>query len=49
MSEVTKHRGLPVRVKMRHEPHFVEELVARHEVAVGKMVPLSSIEPNSKI
>jgi ParB family chromosome partitioning protein len=31
---------------MRHEPHFVEELVARHEVAVGKMVPLSAIEPN---
>jgi ParB family chromosome partitioning protein len=43
-----KRRGLPVRVKMRHEAHFVEELVARHEVAVGKMVPLSSIEPNPR-
>jgi ParB family chromosome partitioning protein len=41
-----KRKGLPVRVKMRHEAHFVEELVARHEVAVGKMVPLSAIEPN---
>lgn len=47
MSEVLpKRKGLPVRVKMRHEPHFVEELVARHEVAVGKVVPLSAIEPN---
>jgi ParB family chromosome partitioning protein len=31
---------------MRHEPHFVEELMTRHEVAVGKMAPLSAIEPN---
>ncbi len=47
MSEILpKRKGLPVRVKMRHEPHFVEELVARHEVAVGKIVPLSAIEPN---
>ena len=41
-----KRRGLPLRVKMRHEPHFVEELAVRHETAVGKLVPLSSIEPN---
>lgn len=46
MSEPIRRRGLPVRVKMRHEPHFVEELMTRHEVAVGKMVPLSAIEPN---
>ena len=47
MSEILpKKKGLPVRIKMRHEPHFVEELVARHEVAVGKIVPLSAIEPN---
>jgi ParB family chromosome partitioning protein len=31
---------------MRHEPHFVEELLSRHEVAVGKMAPLSAIEVN---
>jgi ParB family chromosome partitioning protein len=31
---------------MRHEPHFVEELTARHETPVGKMVPLSTIEPD---
>jgi ParB family transcriptional regulator, chromosome partitioning protein len=39
-------RGLPLRVKMRHEAHFVEELTARHETPVGQMVPLSAIEPN---
>lgn len=47
MAEATsKKRGLPMRVKMRHDNHFVEELTTRHETPVGKMVPLSSIEPD---
>lgn len=47
MSEVTaKRKGLPVRVKMRHQSHFVDELAARHDAPVGKMVPLSSMEPD---
>jgi ParB family transcriptional regulator, chromosome partitioning protein len=44
VSEPSRKRGLPVRVKMRHDTHFVEELTARHETPVGKMVPLSAIE-----
>lgn len=39
-------RGLPGRVKMRHSSHFVEELSARHETPVGKMLPLSALEPD---
>jgi len=39
-------RGLPLRVKMRHSAHFVDELAVRHEAPVGKMVPLSSLAPN---
>ena len=47
MSEpVRKRGGLPMRVKMRHDTHFVEELTARHETPVGKMIPLSAIEPD---
>ena len=42
-AEATK-RGLPLRVKMRHDTHFVEELTSRHETPVGKMVPLSAVE-----
>ncbi len=42
----SKRRGLPIRVKMRHEAHFVEELAARHEAPLGRMVPLSAIEPD---
>lgn len=46
MSDFARKRGLPLRVKMRHDTHFVEELTARHETTVGKMVPLSAIEPD---
>lgn len=46
MSEPSRKRGLPMRVKMRHDTHFVEELTARHETPVGKMVPLSTLEPD---
>ena len=41
-----KKRGLPVRVKMRHDTHFVESLDVRHGMPVGKLVPLSSLEPD---
>lgn len=43
---MSKKRGLPGKVKMRHNSHFVEELSARHESPVGKMVPLSMLEPD---
>jgi ParB family chromosome partitioning protein len=46
VSEPARKRGLPVRVKMRHDTHFVEELTARHETPVGKMIPLAAIEPD---
>jgi ParB family transcriptional regulator, chromosome partitioning protein len=46
VSEVTKRRGLPGQIKMRHDPHFVEELAARSESSVGRMIPLSAIEPD---
>lgn len=47
MSEVVKKRGgLPLRVKMRHDTHFVEELTARNDTPVGKMIPLSAIDPD---
>lgn len=43
---MTRKRGLPTRVKMRHDTHFVEELASRHEVPVGRMVPLAAVEPD---
>ncbi len=48
MSEPAKKRGLPMRVKMRHDTHFVEALTARHETPVGRMLPLAAIAPDPK-
>ena len=48
MSEPASKRGLPIRVKMRHTAHFVDELAARHEAAVGKLIPLSALVPNPR-
>jgi len=39
-------RGLPLRIKMRHGAHFVDELASRNESAVGRLLPLSSLRPN---
>ena len=41
-----RKRGLPLRVKMRHDTHFVDELTTRHDTPVGRMVPLSAVEPD---
>lgn len=47
MSEpTTAKRGLPLRVKMRHGAHFVDELASRNESTVGRLLPLSTLRPN---
>ncbi len=33
---------------MRHDTHFVEELAGRHDTPVGKLIPLSAIEPDPR-
>lgn len=38
-------RGLPTEIKMRHDAHYVEEFVKTHRT-VGKIIPISQIEPN---
>lgn len=39
-------RGLPQRKSMRHDAHFVEELVRRSGNTIGIILPLSIIDPN---
>ena len=41
-----RKRGLPKRVKMRHDSHFVEDLTAREMEPIGRMAPLTSIVPD---
>jgi ParB family chromosome partitioning protein len=39
-------RGLPERVQMRHDAHYVETLAAGAATPVGRMVPIDQIDPN---
>lgn len=43
-----KKRGLPSRVRMRHGQHFVEELAARSEAPVGRMMSISQIDADPR-
>ena len=42
----TKRRGLPTQLKMRHDSHYVDNLVVRNGEVVGHMVPTDEIFPN---
>ncbi len=39
-------RGLPSRLKMRHDTHFVEELASRHVDPIGQRVDIGRVEPD---
>jgi ParB family chromosome partitioning protein len=38
--------GLPTSIRMRHDTHFVDQLVRPGGEAVGRMIPIEEIEPN---
>ncbi len=40
-------RGLPENIGMRHDAHYVEELV-RTNRSIGRIIPIGQIEPNPK-
>ncbi len=39
-------RGLPATVRMRHDEHYVEALVASGGAPIGRMVPIELVDPN---
>ena len=41
-----KQRGLPTTARMRHDHHFVEQLVARDTEAIGENITISALVPN---
>ena len=43
---MSRHRGLPVKTRMRHDAHFVEELATQTTEAIGRIIPLEVIRPN---
>lgn len=40
--------GLPESLRMRHEPHFVDQLSRPSGIPVGRLIPLEDIDPNPK-
>jgi len=43
---VYKKKGLPASVEMRHEPHYIEELLLRKGGAVGKLIKIEQLTSN---
>jgi ParB family transcriptional regulator, chromosome partitioning protein len=44
----SRRAGLPVTVKMRHNAHYVEEIISRSGAAIGKMIAIEKIVPNAE-
>ncbi|MGD0222486.1 MAG: ParB/RepB/Spo0J family partition protein [Terriglobia bacterium] len=42
-----RRAGLPVTVKMRHNSHYVEDIISRSGAAIGRMIPIEQIQPNA--
>ena len=42
-----RRTGLPIAVKMRHNAHYVEEIISRSGAAIGRMIPIEDLRPNA--
>jgi ParB family transcriptional regulator, chromosome partitioning protein len=42
----TRRIGLPETIRMRHESHFVDQLVRPSGEAIGRLIPIEDIAPN---
>ena len=40
-----RRAGLPVAVQMRHNAHYVEDIISRSGAAIGRMIPIEDIQP----
>ena len=43
---MSRRRGLPETSRMRHDAHFVEQLVRADELPVGRRIPIHLVDPN---
>ncbi len=42
-----RRTGLPVALKMRHNAHYVEEMISRSGAAIGRMIPIEQLQSNA--
>ena len=40
-----RRAGLPVAVKMRHNSHYVEDIISRSGAAIGRMIAIEEVQP----
>jgi ParB family transcriptional regulator, chromosome partitioning protein len=43
-----RRAGLPITVKMRHNSHYVEDIISRSGAAIGRMIPLEQLQTNAQ-
>jgi ParB family transcriptional regulator, chromosome partitioning protein len=43
----SRRAGLPVAVQMRHNAHYVEEMISRSGAAIGRMIRIEELTPNA--
>lgn len=43
----SRRAGLPVALKMRHNAHYVEEMISRSGAAIGRMIAIELLQPNA--
>lgn len=48
MSTPSRRTGLPVALKMRHNAHYVEEMISRSGAAIGRMIAVEQLQPNAE-
>ncbi|MBI4166546.1 MAG: ParB/RepB/Spo0J family partition protein [Acidobacteria bacterium] len=42
-----RRTGLPLAIKMRHNAHYVEDIISRSGAAIGRMIPIEDLQPNA--
>ena len=45
---MSRRVGLPLALSMRHSAHYVEELTARSDAAIGRMVAIEQLQPDAE-
>ena len=40
-----RRAGLPVAIQMRHNAHYVEDIISRSGAAIGRMISIEDIQP----
>jgi ParB family chromosome partitioning protein len=43
----SRRSGLPITLKMRHNAHYVEEIISRSGAAIGRMIAIEQVQPNA--